>query len=89
MSFIFSEQHQILNQFLQYFNEIINTKIEYKTLSDTEQDIFSHMVIKDSLLIVFNYFLWVIDVFYSYLSHLQFKLKIFVILNFLEHKELL
>lgn len=52
MSFIFSEQHQILNQFLQSFNEIINTKIEYKTLSDTEQDIFSHMVSKDSLLIV-------------------------------------
>lgn len=41
----------------------MNTKIEYKTLSDTEQDIYSHMVIKDSLLIVFKYFLWITNVF--------------------------
>ncbi|KAL4121874.1 hypothetical protein QTP88_014296 [Uroleucon formosanum] len=40
-----NEQLQILNQFSQYFNDIMNTKINFKTLSDTQQGIHSYMVI--------------------------------------------
>lgn len=40
-----SEQLQILDQFSQYFHDIMNTKINFKTLSDTQQDIHSYMVI--------------------------------------------
>lgn len=43
--FDFSEQLQILNEFSQYFNDILNTKMHFKTLSDTEQGIHSYMVI--------------------------------------------
>jgi len=45
---IFSEQLQILNQFIQLFNKIISTKIKYKVLSDTDQGIHSYMVINES-----------------------------------------
>lgn len=40
-----SEQLQILNQFSQYFNDIMNTKINFKTLSDIQQGIHSYMVV--------------------------------------------
>jgi len=43
--FDFSEQLQIFNQFSQYFNDILNTTINYKTLSDIQQGIHSYMVI--------------------------------------------
>jgi len=43
--FDFSEQLQTFNQFSQYFNEILNTKLNYKTLSDIQQGIHSYMVI--------------------------------------------
>jgi len=45
--FDFSEQLQIFNQFSQYFDDILNTTINYKTLSDIQQGIHSYMVIND------------------------------------------
>lgn len=45
--FDFSEQLQIFNQFSQYFNDILNMTINYKTLSDIQQGIHSYMVIND------------------------------------------
>lgn len=41
----FREQLKIYNQFSPYFDEIINRKINYKSLSDIEQDIYPYMVI--------------------------------------------
>ncbi|VVC36254.1 Hypothetical protein CINCED_3A000120 [Cinara cedri] len=40
-----SEQLQIVNQYIQYFNEIVNTTINYKQLSAVKQDIHSYMII--------------------------------------------
>lgn len=43
--FVFSEQLQILKQFIQHFNDIVEKKIDYLLLSDTEKDKHSYMVI--------------------------------------------
>lgn len=45
--FFFSEQFQILHQYIAFFNGIVNAKINYKTLSDVEQDIHSYMVFNE------------------------------------------
>lgn len=42
--FIFSEQYQILHQYIHYFNEIINSKIKFEALTDVEQHRLSYMV---------------------------------------------
>lgn len=60
---ICSEQLQVLDQFVQFFGKIINTKIKYKVLPDTEQNIHSYMVINEFTLILMIYFIYHLSVF--------------------------